>query len=299
MNWNAYINGFKAFLQFEKSLSKNTVEAYQRDLYKLTTFIEIRHNGLSPMKVETTHLREFLSWLNEFEISARTQARAISSVKAFYKYLLMEDIIQADPTELLESPKIGRKLPTTLSINEISALVKAIDLSKPEGERNKAIIETLYGCGLRVTELINLQISNIYFRDGFIKIIGKGDKERLVPLGKAAARQLKTYIDEVRSHLEIKPGNDDFVFLNNRGSKISRVMVYTITHRLAERAGIKKNISPHTFRHSFASHLVDGGADLRAVQEMLGHESITTTEIYTHLDRDYLRSEILNYHPRA
>lgn len=299
MNWTSYTNGFKAFLQFERSLSKNTVEAYLRDLDKLVAYFEEEQEGLSPLTVEINHLRGFLSRLNETEISARSQARIISSVKAFYKYLLMEDIITHDPTELLEPPKIGRKLPATLSIPEISALINAIDLSKPNGERNKAMLETLYGCGLRVSELINLRLSNIFFTEGFIKITGKGDKERLVPLGSVASKQIYTYVSQVRNHVAIKPGNKDIVFLNNRGSKLSREMIFTIVRKLAEKSGIGKTISPHTFRHSFASHLVDGGADLRAVQEMLGHESITTTEIYTHLDRDYLRSAILNFHPRA
>ncbi len=232
-------------------------------------------------------------------ISARSQARIISGIKAFYKYLIIEDYIKHNPTELIESPKIGLKLPDTLSLIEIDKLIAAIDLSNKQGERNRAIIETLYSCGLRVSELTNLKLSNIYFNEGYIKVIGKGDKERLAPIGGKALKYLTTYINEVRNHQTIKKGQEDFVFLNNRGAGLTRVMIFLIIQKLAEKIGLKKKISPHTFRHSFATHLIEGGADLRAVQEMLGHESITTTEIYTHLDKDYLRSNIIQFHPRS
>jgi len=231
-------------------------------------------------------------------MSARTQARVISGLRAFYRYLILETVVQIDPTELLESPKIGLKLPVTLNLQEIDQLIGKLDLSKPEEQRNKAMLETLYGCGLRVSELVSLKISNLFFDDGFIKVTGKGDKERLVPIGNIAQTEILYYLSSLRPHVPVKKGYEDIIFLNRRGAGLSRVMVFTFIKRLALTAGIKKKISPHTFRHSFATHLVEGGADLRAVQEMLGHESITTTEIYTHLDRDYLRSTIIQYHPR-
>jgi integrase/recombinase XerD len=232
-------------------------------------------------------------------MTARTQARVISGLKGFYKYLLLENITAVDPTEMLTSPKIGRKLPNTLSVDEIDTLFNGIDLSKPEGERNKAILETLYGCGLRVSELVNLRISNLFFNDGFLRVTGKGDKERLVPMGSIAQKHIRIYMDTFRSNLKVRKGYEDILFLNRRGFRLSRVMIFTIIKKLALETGLKKTISPHTFRHSFATHLVEGGADLRAVQEMLGHESITTTEIYTHLDREYLRSTIIQFHPRG
>jgi integrase/recombinase XerD len=232
-------------------------------------------------------------------MTTTTQSRVISGLKGFYKYLLLENLILTDPSEMLESPKIVRRLPATLSIIEINHLIGAIDLSTPEGERNRAILETLYGCGLRVSELVNLKISNLFFNEGFIKVTGKGDKERLIPVGSVAMRQIQNYLSTVRIHVPVKKGEEDIVFLNRRGRRLSRVMVFTIIRDLAEKTGLKKRISPHTFRHSFATHLVEGGADLRAVQEMLGHESITTTEIYTHLDREYLRSAIIQFHPRS
>ena len=297
--WHSYINGFKAFLQLEKSLSLNSVEAYIHDVEKLTQFIEFTHLDLPPEKIELEHLQNFLRWINELGLTARSQARIISGIKSFYQYLMLENIVLKDPTEMLESPKTGRKLPTTLSINEIELILSCIDLSSNEGKRNKAILETLYGCGLRVSELVNLKISTLFFEEGFIKVIGKGDKERLVPIGNVAQLEIKHYLQQIRSKVPLKKGNEDIVFLNRRGGKLSRVMIFHIIKELAFKAGIKKSISPHTFRHSFATHLVEGGADLRAVQEMLGHESITTTEIYTHLDRDYLRSTIIQYHPRG
>jgi integrase/recombinase XerD len=298
-DWSSYIKGFKAYLQLERSLSKNSVEAYVHDVIKLTQFLDASSLNLPPDKVELRHLQDFLRWITELGMTARTQARVISGMKGFYKYLLLENLISMDPTEMLESPKIGKKLPSIMNIGEIDMLLNAIDLSKPSGERNRAMLETLYGCGLRVTELVELKISCLFFNEGFLKIIGKGNKERLVPLGSVAQKRLTMYLDLIRPHIALKRGNEDFVFLNRRGNKLTRVMVFTIIKDLVKKTGLKKNISPHTFRHSFATHLVEGGADLRAVQEMLGHESITTTEIYTHLDREYLRSTILQYHPRA
>ncbi len=255
--------------------------------------------SLGPQKIELHHLQSFLKWITELGMTARTQARVISGLKAFYRYLLLENVVTKDPTELLESPRIGMKLPVTLNLDEIDLLMSKIDLSKPEGKRNKAMIETLYGCGLRVTELVTLKISNLFFNDGFIKVVGKGSKERLVPVGSIAQAEIKFYLAELRSHVPVKKGHEDILFLNRRGAGLTRVMIFTMIKRLVILSGIKKRISPHTFRHSFATHLVEGGADLRAVQEMLGHESITTTEIYTHLDRDYLRSAIIQYHPRG
>ncbi len=298
MKWATYIKGFRSFLALEKSLSDNSIQAYLRDIEKLTQFLKIKKLDLKIDEIEYSHLKDFISWINKLGLSARSQARIISGIKGFYKYLLLEDIVNKNPTELLESPKIGRKLPDVLSVEEINQIIAAIDLSKEGGERNKAMLETLYGCGLRVSELIGLQISNIYFEEGFIRIVGKGDKERLVPIGETALKHIKIYLEEIRVHQKIAPGNEDILFLNRRGAKLSRVMVFMIIRDLVEKCGIKKNISPHTFRHSFATHLVDGGADLRAVQEMLGHESITTTEIYTHLDRSYLQETIQSFHPR-
>ena len=298
MDWQSGIRGFKSFLRLERSLSANTIEAYLRDVDKLVQFSESA-GGFKAPEITTENLKDFLQWINELGMMPQTQARVLSGIKAFFHFLLLEKVIQEDPSALLESPKISRKLPDTLSIHDINALISAIDLSKPEGTRNKAMLEVLYGCGLRVTELINLQISNLYLDIEFIKVTGKGDKERLVPIGSSAIKYLKIYLEENRVHIPIKRGKEDFVFLNRRGSPLTRVMVFLIIKDLATRIGLQKNISPHTFRHSFATHLIEGGADLRAVQEMLGHESITTTEIYTHLDRDYLRDTIIHYHPRS
>lgn len=298
-NWSSQIKGFKSYLQLERSLSKNSVEAYVHDVIKFTQFLDAASLDINPDKVILKHLQDFMRWITELGMTARTQARVISGMKGFYKYLLLENLISVDPTEMLESPKIGRKLPSTMSIQEIDQLFGAIDLSKPGGERNRAMLETLYGCGLRVTELVELKISCLFFREGFLKITGKGNKERLVPLGSVAQKRISAYLESVRPHIPLKKGNEDVVFLNRRGNKLTRVMVFTIIKDLVKKTGLKKNVSPHTFRHSFATHLVEGGADLRAVQEMLGHESITTTEIYTHLDREYLRSTILQFHPRA
>ncbi|MCK5840320.1 MAG: site-specific tyrosine recombinase XerD [Bacteroidales bacterium] len=297
--WKIYIKGYKSFLQLEKSLSQNSVEAYLNDLSKLIQFLEIKAPNTGPKDLNLSHLKDFVQWVNEIGLSARSQARIISGIKGFYKYLLIENIITKDPTAMLESPRIGRKLPDTLSVEEIDSIINEIDMSKPEGPRNKAILETLYSCGLRVSELIDLKISNLYFESEFVKVTGKGNKERLVPIGSVAVKFIRQYIEHIRNHLEIKKDCSDIIFLNRRGGKLSRVMIFLIIKDLAEKSGIRKKISPHTFRHSFATHLVEGGADLRAVQEMLGHESITTTEIYTHLDREYLRETILSYHPRG
>ncbi len=299
MNWTTTIENFKTYLTLEKSLSKNSVDAYINDITKLTSFLKAKNLNVAPEKVELHHLKDFVAWLNDSGTSPRTQARVISGIKAYFKYLLLEGIIDKNPTGLLEAPKVGRKLPETLTTDEIDTLVKGIDTNKAEGQRNKAIIETLYSCGLRVSELIDLRISNLHFRMGFIKIDGKGNKERLIPIGKRAKKEIKIYLKDHRTKLNIAPESEDIVFLNRRGQQLSRVMIFTIIKNLAKKANLKKSISPHTFRHSFASHLVEGGADLRAVQEMLGHESILTTEIYTHLDRDYLKETIKNFHPRS
>jgi integrase/recombinase XerD len=299
LNCAIYIKGFRDFLKLEKSLSPNSVEAYEHDVEKLIQFLEFHHLELQPGDITLHVLQDFIKWINQLGMSARTQSRVISGLRTFFKYLLLENVIRNNPAELLESPRIGRDLPDTLRVDEIDMLFAAIDLSTPEGERNKTILEVLYGCGLRVSELTNLKISELHFSQGFISVIGKGDKQRLVPIGERAVKQLKTFIHQVRSHIDIQKGQEDFIFLTKRGKPISRVMVFYIIKDLAEKAGIRKNISPHTFRHSFATHLIEGGADLRAVQEMLGHASITTTEIYTHLDRDFLRSNLLQFHPRG
>lgn len=298
MNWASSIKGFQAYLKLERSLSPNSIAAYTRDIERLYEFSETQQPKFSPESVTLTELRQFITWVNELGMIPSSQARILSGIKAFYKYMLTEDLIKADPSELLESPKITRKLPDTLSYADINKLIDAIDLSKPEGARNKAIMETLYGCGLRVSELTELKLSNLYLDIEFIKVLGKGSKERLVPIGGSAVKALKIWIEQVRVHNPIKKGEEDYVFLNRRGSRLSRVYIFMLIKSLAEQTGLKKTISPHTFRHSFATHLVEGGADLRAVQEMLGHESITTTEIYTHLDREYLKGTIIQYHPR-
>ncbi|MBT7896382.1 MAG: site-specific tyrosine recombinase XerD [Flavobacteriales bacterium] len=297
MSWESSIKEFKYYLQIERSLAPNSVQAYIRDVNKLATYCSKIHK--TEISTSISDIRAFIFELNENDISARSQARIISGIKSFYKYLIIEDFIANDPTTLIDNPKIGLKLPDVLSIIEIDMIISAIDLSSKHGERNRAIIETLYSCGLRVSELINLKISNIQFIEGYLKVTGKGNKERLAPIGSKAIKYMSLYINEVRIHQIIKKDNEDFVFLNNRGSKLSRVMIFTIIKQLVKIVGIQKNISPHTFRHSFATHLIEGGADLRAVQEMLGHESITTTEIYTHLDKDYLRSNLMQFHPRS
>lgn len=299
MNWDLQIQQFKNYLKLERSLSDNSIEAYLHDVIKLKQFVELSNYNVSPLEITAIHLQDFLEYVNELGMAPHSQARIISGLKAFYKYLMFEGLIEKDPTSLIEAPKLGRKLPDTLHYHEIEELLSAIDMSSAEGQRNRAILEVLYSSGLRVSELVNLPLSNVYFDIGFLRVIGKGNKERLVPIGKDAARHMKIYIEEVRVHIDIKPGHGHFVFLNRRGRQLTRVMVFTIIKRLVKQIGMKKNVSPHTFRHSFATHLIEGGADLRAVQEMLGHESITTTEIYTHLDRDYLRQVIQEFHPRS
>ncbi|MBU0487853.1 MAG: site-specific tyrosine recombinase XerD [Bacteroidetes bacterium] len=299
MQWDIAIKGFKTWLRLEKSLAANSLDAYLHDVTKLSQFVDVAVSGRSPELISRADLQSFLRWLNEIGLKEQSQARIISGIKSFYKYLLIEDLIKTDPTELLESPRLGRKLPVVLAVEEIDLLLNAIDRSTPEGERNHAMLETLYGCGLRVSELVNLRISNIYAKQGFVRVVGKGDKERLIPIGSHALKYIEMYLKQVRVHVPVQKGFEDIVFLNRRGRVLTRVMVFTIIKQLAVKAGVKKNIGPHTFRHSFATHLVEGGADLRAVQEMLGHESITTTEIYTHLDREYLRENIISYHPRS
>ena len=295
--WDVYKKGFKSYLQLEKSLADNSVEAYLRDIDKLSQYLLISSLKKTPGEIKLRELQDFIKWVTELGMTASSQARIISGIKAFYKYCLLEKITEADPTALLEAPKLKRTLPDVLSFHEIDTIIAQIDLSKPEGGRNKAILETMYSCGLRVSETVNLKISQLYLDVGFIRVIGKGDKERLVPIGSSAVHYINIYKNEIRIHMQPKPGNDDTLFLNNRGKKLSRVMIFLIIKELVRKAGIKKTVSPHTFRHSFATHLVEGGADLRAVQEMLGHESITTTEIYTHLDREYLRKTLEKFHP--
>ena len=299
MSWDLYIKQFKNYLKLERSLADNSVEAYARDVIKLKQFAENSNLPDSPLQLFTGDLNLFLQQLGEDEFSAYSQARMLSGLKAFYRFLVNEEYLSEDPTELLEAPKLGRKLPDVLSVLEIDLLFAQIDLSTPEGMRNRAMLETLYSSGLRVSELVNLKLNNIYFDIGFLRILGKGSKERLVPIGRTAMKYVKMYLEDVRVHAKIKPGQETFVFLNRNGNSLTRVMIFTIIKRLSKLSGIRKTISPHTFRHSFATHLIEGGADLRAVQEMLGHESITTTEIYTHLDRDYLRQVIIDYHPRS
>lgn len=299
MIWASYLKGFKAYLQLEKSLSKNTIAAYQRDMEKLMQFFAVKHISPQPAEVELATLREFLRWITELGMTTTSQARILSGIKAFYKYLMMEDLVTKNPSELLEAPKLRRKLPEVLEVYEIDKMVEQIDHSKPEGMRNKAIIETMFSCGLRVSELVNLKFSDISYPDEFVRVLGKGNKERLVPVGSIALKAIALYKDTVRSHITPKTGHNDTVFLNRNGGGLSRVMVFYIIKDLAAKAGIHKNISPHTLRHSFATCLVEAGADLRAVQQMLGHESITTTEIYTHLDRAYLHTIVTEFHPRS
>ncbi len=295
--WEPYKKGFKAYLQLEKSLSDNSVEAYLRDIEKLTTFLLAAEQKKDPSAIDLKTLQQFIKWVAELGMTPSSQARIISGIKGFYKYCLIENIVTIDPTALLDAPKLKRSLPDVLSFEEIENVISQIDLSKPEGGRNKAIVETMYSCGLRVSEVVNLQISCLYLDVGFVRVIGKGNKERLVPIGSDAIKYINIYKDTIRNHLVITKGNEDYLFLNRRGAKLSRIMIFYIIKDLVLKAGIKKSISPHSFRHSFATHLVEGGADLRAVQEMLGHESITTTEIYTHLDRDFLRSTLQQFHP--
>lgn len=295
-NWERYIKDFVSFLKIEKGLAENSIFAYQNDVAKLYDFALTRKIAVTELTYND--LKEFVAELYDLGLSARTQARIISGVKQFFGFLLIEDVLNDDPSELLEMPRIGRKLPEVLSIEEIDQLIAAIDLSKAEGHRNRAIIETLYSCGLRVSELVSLKFGDLYFEEGFIRVIGKGNKERLVPVSPSVEKEIGIYNDHVRRHQAIKSGNEQIVFLNRRGAQLTRVMIFTIIKDLANSIGLTKSISPHTFRHSFATHMIEGGANLRAVQEMLGHESITTTEIYTHLDQRFLRDAIITFHPR-
>jgi len=299
MNWTPIIKGFYAYLKLERGLSPNSVENYVRDVEKLADYLELHEYDIKAKDVQSEHLQSFVKWINEIGLGANSQARIISGVKAFYKFLLVEDIIDDDPTAILDSPSLQRKIPEVLAYDEIQAMLATIDLSFDHGVRNRAMLETLYACGLRVSELITLRLSNFYKKVGFIKVIGKTNKERIVPIGEEAIKHIGFYINGVRkSQKNIHKDHANYLFLNRRGKKLSRIMVFNIVKEAAAAAEIQKNVSPHTFRHSFATHLVEGGADLKAVQDMLGHESITTTEIYTHLDTEYLRSTILNFHPR-
>ena len=295
--WEPYKKGFKAYLQLERSLSENSVDAYLNDVEKLTSYLQASNNLKTPSEIELKDLQGFIKWVAELGMTQTSQARTISGIRSFYKYCMLEDVTKKDPTVLLEAPKLKRTLPDFLSFDEIEKIIAAIDLSTPEGGRNKAIVETMYSSGLRVSEVVNLKLSQLYFDVGFIRVVGKGNKERLVPIGSSAIKYVNLYCNNIRVHLPVKAGEEDYVFLNRRGHHLTRVMIFLIIKDLVKKAGITKNISPHTFRHSFATHLVEGGADLRAVQEMLGHESITTTEIYTHLDREYLRKTLQKYHP--
>ncbi len=295
MSWRIKLRDYKNYLKLEKGLSENTLESYGCDLEKLAQF----YADIAPEKIDSEQIQYYIYELAKLGLSARSQARTISSLKSFYKYMLLENELEVDPTSLLETPKIGRKLPDTLSIEDIDRLIEAIDLSTNEGERNQAILETLYGCGLRVSELVNLKLSDLFFDEGFIRVLGKGDKQRLVPISLYTIKRIEVYKNEVRVHQTPKTGEEDILFLNRRGNRLTRVMIFTIIKQLVDAIGLKKKISPHTFRHSFATHLLQNGADLRAIQQMLGHESITTTEIYTHVDQAHLRRTIEEYHPRA
>jgi integrase/recombinase XerD len=297
--WHSYLTGFKSWLLLERSMSGNTIEAYLRDVKKLTQYLEIQQLTVLPGELNLENFQEMLAWLGELGLDARSQARMISGIKTFYRYLIIEDLIATNPTELLETPRMERHIPDVLTYDEVQQLLAAIDLSEPHGVRNRAMLETLYACGLRVSELINLKRSNLYADVGFLKVIGKNDKERIVPVGEEALKHIQFYVESVRNQLKIKREHENFLFLNRRGAPLSRIMVFLIIKELAKAAGIEKSISPHTFRHSFATHLIEGGADLKAVQDMLGHESITTTEIYTHLDTEYLKETVLNFHPRS
>ncbi len=298
MSWIPYISSYKAYLKLERSLSSNSVQGYTADIDKMNRYFSEITPISSPTQLKTKDLKKFVMWMAEIGFSARSQARQVSAIKSFFKFLMLEKEISQNPSALLESPKIGKKLPDTLSVEEIDQLILGIDVSTPHGTRNKAMLETLYSCGLRVSELITLKLSNYFPKDGYVKVTGKGNKERLVPIGNTAIKYIDIYTSSVRNHLNLSSGHEDFIFLNKRGAHLSRVMVFMIIKDLALALGLKKNISPHTFRHSFATHLIEGGADLRAVQTMLGHESITTTEIYTHLDQRFIRDTLLSCHPR-
>ena len=299
MHWDTEIESFKEYLKLEKNLTSNSIHAYETDLKKLVAFLEEKGYTISPEDIKLSHLKELMAWVTEKGISPRTQARIISGIKSFYKFLMIEEKVDRDPTALLSTPKIGRKLPQILSVEEIDAIINSIDTRKSEGQRNKAILETLYSCGLRVTELIDLKISNLFFENGNIRIVGKNNRERTVPISTKAIKEINLYLSEYRRTLKISKVDEDILFLNRRGKKLSRVMIFTIIKNITKKAGIQKSISPHTFRHSFATHLLKGGANLRDIQEMLGHTSIITTEIYTHIDDEYLKETINTFHPRA
>lgn len=298
MNWSQALISFKTFLQLEKSLADHSIQAYLNDVRKLQQYSDLSLSGKKPVDIKADEISLFLGYIHELGLSPHSQARMISGLRSFFKFLVLEKVCAVNPTNDIDLPRLGRKLPDTLSAEEIEEMINCIDLSRESGMRDKAIIESLYGCGLRVSELISLQITNIYFDEGFLRVLGKGDKERLVPVGQSSLKYISIYMKDVRRHHAITPGHEDFLFLNRFGKKISRVSIFKLVKELASKAGIRKNVSPHTFRHSFATHMVENGADLRAVQEMLGHESITTTEIYTHLSSEHLRQEILNFHPR-
>lgn len=298
-DWSIYIEEFSDYLKLERSLSENSLKAYISDIEKLQQFADLSEWNISPLQVERKHLQDFLVYIYDIGLSPPSQARILAGVKAFYRFLLYQGLIAEDPALLLEGPKLDRKLPDILSFPEIDKILQSFDLSSPEGLRNRAILETLYSSGMRVSELTELKLSNLFADIGFLRIIGKGNKERIVPVGKDALKYIQMYIQEVRNQLEIASGHENFIFLNRRGKKLTRVMIFYIVKDATALAGISKEVSPHTFRHSFATHLIEGGADLRAVQDMLGHVSITTTEIYTHLDRDYLRQVIIDCHPRS
>lgn len=298
MSWEKAIRDFQTYLKLERSLSANSASAYARDVKKLSQYVEFSKLNLLPKQMKAIHLQDFIVYLQQFRLESSSQARLLSGIRAFYKYLLVNDVIDDDPTEFIEAPRLTRKLPEVLTYEEVQLLLSSVDLSLPNGTRNRAMLEVLYACGLRVSELVDLRLTNVFADLGFVKIVGKGNKERIVPIGKMALKHLQLYIQKERVHTSPDPTADNIVFLNNRGKKISRVLVFLIIKELCEKAGIQKSISPHTFRHSFATHLLEGGADLRAIQDMLGHESITTTEIYTHLDMEYLKETLMNFHPR-
>jgi integrase/recombinase XerD len=299
MKWNKLIEDFENYLRLEKSLSENSIKAYTTDIHKLEQYCYLLGQNLLPLGINKETIKSFIQWINELGLCTRSQARIISAIKAFYNFIEIEGLLENNPATLIEAPKLGKYLPTVLTIEEIDKIIDSIDLSKPLGHRNKAILEVLYSCGLRVSELINLRISNLYLNENFIKVSGKGNKERLIPIGNKAIKEISFYNDSFRKHIKPAAGHTDFLFLNSRGKQLTRVMIFTIIKDLTAKSGIQKNVSPHTFRHSFATHLIEGGADLRAVQEMLGHESILTTEIYTHLNREYLRETIIQHHPRS
>ncbi len=299
MDWHHHLKNFEMYLRLERSLSENSIQAYLHDLSRVQQFLQLKNRPDQPETITLDTLNAFLHWIAQLGLSATSQARMISGIKAFFKYLLLEDILQKSPAQMLTTPRLGRKLPEVLKVEEIDRMLALVDLSQPQGQRNKTIIEVMYGSGLRVSEATELKISDIFFKEEFMRITGKGNKQRIVPMGGPAAREVKSYLAHHRIHIPVQKGFEDHVFLNRRGRKLSRVMIFHIIRELGEKAGISKTISPHTLRHSFATHLVEGGADLRAVQDMLGHESITTTEIYTHLNREYLRENIISYHPRG